>query len=83
VGLPTVATRVGGVPEILGPELGVVVEPGSSKALADGLRDILSRLDNYDPNALRARAIGEFGYDAIGNRWTDVYAAASTPGSAR
>jgi glycosyltransferase involved in cell wall biosynthesis len=83
VGLPTVATRVGGVPEILGPEQGIVVEPGSSEALACGIGRLLSRLGTYSRDALRANAIAGFGYEAIAKRWTDVYAAASTPESSR
>jgi glycosyltransferase involved in cell wall biosynthesis len=82
VGLPIVATRVGGVPEVLAPEQGLMVEPGSSSAIADGVEQVLSRLGSYDREALRAKAITGFGYDAIARRWAKVYAAASTSGSA-
>ena len=37
-GLPIVATRVGGVPEVVGRREGILVAPGSSEALAGGLR---------------------------------------------
>jgi glycosyltransferase involved in cell wall biosynthesis len=83
VGLPTVATRVGGVPEILGPSHGVIVEPGSADALAAGVEELLSTLGGYDRDALRAQAIARFGYDAIAKRWADVYASASTPRPSR
>lgn len=81
VGLPAVATRVGGVPEILGPEQGVVVEAGSAEALAVGLEQLLSTLANYNRDQLRADAIARFGYDAIATRWVDVYASLVTRGS--
>jgi glycosyltransferase involved in cell wall biosynthesis len=39
--LPVVATRVGGIPELLGSEGGVIVPPGSSEALAAAVDDLL------------------------------------------
>lgn len=77
VGLPIVATRVGGVPEVLDSRQGVIVEPGSSDALADGVEAVVARLDDYDRGALRAKAVAEFGYDAIGRRWAEIYASVS------
>ena len=48
-GLPIIATRVGGIPEILGSE--DLVEPGDAGALADAIRRVLD-----DPAAARDRA---------------------------
>jgi hypothetical protein len=31
---------------------------------------------DYDREQLRARAVSDFGYDAIAHRWANVYAAA-------
>lgn len=54
-GVPVVATRAGGVPEILepdaGPALGVLVAPGDPAALARGVLEVLD-----DPGAAAARA---------------------------
>jgi glycosyltransferase involved in cell wall biosynthesis len=51
-GLPVVATRVGGNPEIVSSEaLGLLVPPGHADALADGLATILG-----DPARLAAMA---------------------------
>jgi glycosyltransferase involved in cell wall biosynthesis len=41
-GLPIVATRVGGVPEIFGPRAGELVPPGDSTALADAIDRMLA-----------------------------------------
>ena len=44
---PFVATRVGGIPEIVEPHrAGVLVEPGGAADLADGVAAILTRLDD-------------------------------------
>jgi L-malate glycosyltransferase len=72
-GLPTVATRVGGVEELLEPGTGVVVAPGDPQALASA---ISAALDGPlpDPRALAARAVERFGYEAIGRTWDEIYA---------
>src|SRR4051794_16532130 len=72
-GLPVVATRVGGVPEIVGPDEGILVEPDSPQALADGIQELLRNLAHYDRNRLRDRAVSEYGYDAIARRWAGLY----------
>jgi glycosyltransferase involved in cell wall biosynthesis len=54
-GLPVVASRVGGLPEmVLDGTTGVLVPPGSAAMLADALADLLLDLD-------RAKAMGERG----------------------
>jgi glycosyltransferase involved in cell wall biosynthesis len=75
-GLPVVATRVGGVPEVVDRRAGVLVNPGSPDALADGLHQLTTNVGQYDRQRLRERAVAEFGYDAIARRWANLYAAA-------
>ena len=53
-GLPVVATRVGGLPELLGPDGAVFVPPHDPAALADGIGKVLG------DHALVAR-LGEAG----------------------
>jgi len=51
-GRPVVASRVGGVPELLNDENGIMVPPGDPTALAEALTQAVTR--NWDPAALRA-----------------------------
>ena len=52
-GRPCVATRVGGIPDVLAdPRSGIVVEPRSAASLAAGLLDALAR--TWDAGAVRA-----------------------------
>lgn len=55
-GVPVIATRAGGVPEILsndeGATLGILVPPGDPTALASAMLEVLT-----DPRASRARAL--------------------------
>ncbi len=56
-GRPAVASRVGGVPEILtSRELGIMVEPENPKALASALDEALARSWNEDVLAAAGRA---------------------------
>jgi L-malate glycosyltransferase len=73
-GLPVVATRVGGVPEVVGRPEGILVAPGSSDALADGVERMLARTTDYDAEHLHAQVVARFSYAAIADRWTDLYA---------
>jgi L-malate glycosyltransferase len=79
-GLPVVATRVGGVPEVVDEEAGRLVAAGSPEALADGLDDVIRNVGNYDRERLRASVVPRFGYEAVGRRWTDVYASLARDG---
>jgi len=72
-GCPSVATDVGGVPEVLDPRAGVLVEPGSPDALVKGILEALGRFADYQPRDLRALAVNRFGYAAISRRWSEVY----------
>jgi glycosyltransferase involved in cell wall biosynthesis len=64
LGKPLVATRVGGVPEILEHgETALMVPPGAPEALAEGIVTVLA-----DPG--RARALGERGHRVVTGRFS-------------
>jgi glycosyltransferase involved in cell wall biosynthesis len=74
-GLPAVATRVGGVPELLSePSLGLLVPPGDEVALAQALREVLAAPPSrFDASQLRARAVAYYSYPAVGQAFGTVY----------
>ena len=75
-GLPTVASRVGGMPELVADgETGLLVPPDDAGALADALVRLLD-----DPPlaarfgaAARARAEERFSWDAVAERALELY----------
>lgn len=73
-GLPAVAAAVGGVPEVLGRDAGLLVPPADPTALAGAIRTALAERDRFDPAALAAHAAERYGYAAICARWTELYA---------
>ena len=62
-GLPVVATDCGGPHDIVSSETGVLVQPGSVDDLTKGIRDVINKLDRYNPVKIRNRAIKYFGKD--------------------
>ena len=76
MGLPIVASRVGGVPEILRDgEEGLLVEPGEHAPLASACIDLLRSpmLARRLGQAARARAEAEFGLETIIHRYEQLY----------
>ncbi|MFN2557860.1 MAG: glycosyltransferase [Nitriliruptorales bacterium] len=63
-GLPTVATAVGGIPEIVTPETGVLIAPGDTGALARALTRLAADPDLRHRLGLAARRRFEVEFDA-------------------
>lgn len=72
-GLPFVATRVGGVPELLDGPYGVLSDPGNPAGLADAITTALDRRAELDGGAAVSRARTRFSYDAFARTWTEIY----------
>jgi len=74
-GLPAVATRVGGVPELLPSDgrYGLLLPPGDEDALAEALRTILGPTMAFDTAGMRARAVAQFSYPAVGQQFAALY----------
>jgi glycosyltransferase involved in cell wall biosynthesis len=66
-GLPLLATKVGGIPEILGPDAADLVPPGDPAALARAIGGALDRPDDLRASALRLqqRVRTAFSIDAM------------------
>jgi glycosyltransferase involved in cell wall biosynthesis len=70
-GLPAIATAVGGVPEVVDEDAGILVPAEDVGALAHALERIAD--GSYDAAALARRAHDRYGMRAVGRVWDDVY----------
>jgi glycosyltransferase involved in cell wall biosynthesis len=70
-GLPSVATHVGGVPEVLPSAAGDLVRAGDAEALAEAIETSLER--EFEPAELHGLAERSYGYAAVAGRWSAVY----------
>jgi glycosyltransferase involved in cell wall biosynthesis len=71
-GLPVVATRVGGVPELVDDASGRIAEPLDPPAFAAAIEDALR--GDFDREAIAARTRESFGRPAIARQLAEVYA---------
>ena len=65
-GLPVVATRVGGLPELVDERSGLLAEPRDPESIARRIGEALDRLDDFDREGIARRARERFGREAVG-----------------
>jgi teichuronic acid biosynthesis glycosyltransferase TuaC len=69
-GTPVVATRVGGLPELVSSDTGILVPPSEPEALAQGLELALRR--SWDRDALRAHVLANFTWERSAAKLVDI-----------
>lgn len=72
-GVPVLASNVGGIPEYMSKERGILVPPNSKEELEKGLIQMLSNIKNYDPKKLREYAINNFSIERIQKQFLSFY----------
>jgi glycosyltransferase involved in cell wall biosynthesis len=74
-GLPIIATNVGGLPDLLTPDAGILVPPGDSRALAEAMQRLASDSDlrTRMGRAARERYLKLFAPDAVLPMLVDTY----------
>lgn len=72
-GLPVVATDVGGVPELVPVDSGLLVPPKDPQALANALTEVLDNKDKYKRKRISQDAQARFSHRAIGSQLDKVY----------
>jgi glycosyltransferase involved in cell wall biosynthesis len=72
-GLPVVATRVGGLPEVVDDGNGLLAEPENPAALARAIGEALDHLDRFDRNEIARQAHERYSLAAVGVRLSAVY----------
>ena len=72
-GRPVVSTRCGGPEEFITSEVGLLVEPNSADALAEGISWMLDHRERYDAKLLSEYAAARFAPDVVACRIVEVY----------
>jgi len=72
-GLPVIAPAIGGIPEIITPQVGVLFEPGNAGDLGEKLVEMADHLDHFSSATSSSYASETFGYQAIGQLFSNVY----------
>lgn len=72
-GIPVIATRIGGTPEHITPDLGIIVEPKDEAALEAAILKMADTHKQYDRARLRSYAVDHFSYEKVGEQFNNIY----------
>lgn len=72
-GLPVIATRVGGIPDHLGPDMGLLVEPGDEAGLLSAMEYMLDYGGEYSGDCIQEYARSHFEFDMVGRQFLEIY----------
>ena len=72
-GLPVVATKVGGIPEIINKKSGILVPPRNVKALTDAINYMLNHCNEYSKSDIALYAKEKFSYEVIAKTLFNIY----------
>ena len=72
MGLPIIASRIGGIPEMVDDESGILVPTRDEKALAEAMDEILGNLDKYDSGQIRKKG-EQYSFETVGKHFKAVY----------
>ncbi len=72
-GKPVIATRVGGIAEIIDSNKGILIEPGDEDSLCEAMNFMLDHATDYDARALRDYAVENFSFSRVGKRFFEIY----------
>ncbi len=72
-GIPVIGTRVGGIPEFLSPERGILIDKQDINALCLAMETILNKTLKFDSDAIRTYAENNFAQPVIGQSFEQIY----------
>jgi glycosyltransferase involved in cell wall biosynthesis len=78
-GLPVLATRVGGISEVVSAANGILIEPGDELALYQGILSMAQDYERFDRQQISGDAQRQFSYQAIGKQIDDLYSHCLSP----
>lgn len=74
-GLPVIATKVGGIPELLNNNNGLLIDSLDEKALFEALEAMAANYLKYDRKKIAEDAKSKFSYSVIGKKLDKIYEA--------
>ncbi|MDD5638552.1 MAG: glycosyltransferase [Candidatus Pacebacteria bacterium] len=72
-GLPIIATTVGGIPEIINEERGILIPPKNVDVLVKAIDYMLDHYQDYLPEKISQYAKENFSYEAVGKKLDNIY----------
>ncbi len=72
-GIPVISTSVGGIPEHLSSDKGILIEPGNETQLLQMLNKMLDNSEKYNSKTIRQYAVNHFSYPVVGKQFFNIY----------
>jgi glycosyltransferase involved in cell wall biosynthesis len=78
-GLPVIATAVGGIPEVLSPELGVLLSSGDAQGLYEVIQKISKQAISFNRLLIHELAVGQYASSAVGQQLVRILESINAP----
>jgi len=78
LGIPIIATKVGGIPEVVNSKNGILIDSGDEAALYEALEKIINKNTSFDKIKIREKARIDFSMNTIGKQLLNIYGNAIT-----
>jgi glycosyltransferase involved in cell wall biosynthesis len=72
-GVPVIATRVGGIPEVIQEHNGILISAGNENELLEAMKKMILNYHLYDRNSISQHAAQDFSFETIGQQILKVY----------
>ncbi len=72
-GIPVIATKVGGVPEIIHEENGILIEKNNTRQLQEAIKYMIDNYQKYNKQKLNQFAQTNFTYEVVGKKFFEIY----------
>ncbi|MBK6826556.1 MAG: glycosyltransferase [Chitinophagaceae bacterium] len=72
-GLPVIASRVGGIPELIKEGHGILVPAADETALINAMKQVRQTIKQYNRQSMAMEAASRFSYETAGRLLNDTY----------
>jgi glycosyltransferase involved in cell wall biosynthesis len=72
-GIPVIASRVGGIPEVIDDRNGILVSAGNEKQLQEAMKTMMLNAQFYQRDKISKQAMDAFSYTVVGAKMTSLY----------
>ncbi len=76
LGIPVIATDVGGIPEVLPQEFGKLIPPKGENVLFEAMVFMMDHYQEYEAAAMRNYVEDNYSYEQVGKQFFDLYKSA-------
>lgn len=74
-GVPVIASNVGGIPEIVSPENGILIDKGEEQQLLFDMQKMLVKDTQFEKTTVRSTVSNRFSKEKIADMFTEIYKA--------